>query len=1584
MKTKLRALWCLLSLGTSLSFAQFTAIPDTNFELELISRGLDSGPPNGQVPTANISNVTSLQLQNINFPVADLTGIQDFTQLQTLVLDSYTGSSLNVSNNINLQVLRVEAPLINLELPTSSSITELVIRQSQLTGLDLTAEVNLDELEVLDGPLTSLNLPPGNIFRVLDIRNSNLQFVDLSVAPALEIVTLLNNDLKAIDVSNLTDLRILSIGGNDLKGTLDVSANPVLRTLAVNPNNLNAINMDTGCTANSVEIFNASNNPINCIRVNDQNNIPNNWSFPTSATVSETCIPVTLVPDANFEQELIDLNIDSDGIVNGEVPTSDISGITNLDVRNESISDLTGIQDFAALTRLVVRDNPLTSLDVSSNQNLEILNAIDCNIANVGLPTSNTLFSLQLQGNNLNTLNLSGQSALVDVTVQDNQLMTLDLSAATALETIQAQRNNLTSISFAPNLSTLTDLRLFNNVLTTLDVRTLLANNTNLNSFFAVGNNQLSGTLDLSNLTFPNQPAIQVQGNNYFRLNLRGITVTSSFFTIDIRNNSNFYCIQVDDPANPPFQVVIQKDPQAQFSTDCVPRPTINYLGQPGPLATGTTLGIEWDLAITGFDVTDLNFPSGTLSNFAQLGASASSPSRFSVDIDFPSSLCNSSAITIPANSVTTPDGTANDLFTLNFQPEDTTPPNAVVQNVTVQLDASGQGSLTAAAVDAGTTDNCGVGGLSIDRTQFTCVDLGVNTVTFTVTDISGNTDTAQAQVTVEDNVPLTVVAQDITVQLDANGQAAITTQDIDNGSSSGCGNFTLSLDITTFDCTNLGTNTVTLTATEGSNTVTDTAIVTVTDTADPVAVGQDITVQLDATGNATISIGDIENGSTDNCGIVSSSLDITTFDCSTIGTNTVRLTVTDASNNSGIDDVTVTVTENVAPFAIAQDILVQLDASGNVSVTPQQVGNGSTDNCSVASLSLDQTDFTCADLGQNTVVLTVTDTSGNTDTATATVTVQEDPNQQLTAVAQDITIQLDANGQATITPQDVNNGSGSGCGNITLSLDIDAFDCTNLGANTVTLTVTEGPNSQTDTATVTVVDALDPSVLTQDITVQLDANGQASIVAADIDNGSTDNCAIASTTLDITSFDCAAIGANTVTLTVIDTEGNSATATAQVTVSENVVPTAVAQDVIVQLDSTGNASITAQQIDNGSTDNCSVAALSLDQTDFSCADLGQNTVTLTVTDTSGNTDTATATVTVEENPNQSLTAITQDITVQLDANGAVTITPQDVDNGSGSGCNSTPNLSLDVSSFDCSSLGQNIVTLTATEGSVSATATAIVTVEDTLAPDILVQDITVDINPNGIASITVADVDNGTTDNCTPLSGLTLSLDNRDFSCSELGENTVTLTAIDGNGNSGTATAIVTVQDTTLPTVVTQDIQVSLDANGNASITPEQINNGSSDGCSGVDTLSLDVTTFSCPSLGNVTVTLTVTDASGNSATGTATVNITAEDLDGNGIADACENQELVVSKGFSPNGDNRNDTWTVENIEDYPNARVSVFNRWGEKVYEQVGYQNDWDAVSNQISTSRRLPAGSYLYIIETNNPEVPPMRGWMYINY
>ena len=156
--------------------------------------------------------------------------------------------------------------------------------------------------------------------------------------------------------------------------------------------------------------------------------------------------------------------------------------------------------------------------------------------------------------------------------------------------------------------------------------------------------------------------------------------------------------------------------------------------------------------------------------------------------------------------------------------------------------------------------------------------------------------------------------------------------------------------------------------------------------------------------------------------------------------------------------------------------------------------------------------------------------------------------------------------------------------------------------------------------------------------TLNLDASGNATLTGADIDDGSSDANGIAELTVTPENFDCTDIGENphAVTLTVTDNAGNTSTASTDVSVAFGAYVDNTLPDVIVitatlpvTLDAEGNASITVEDIDNGSSDDCGVDNIELDRTNFTCDDEGENVVTLTVTDLYGNTNTATATVEV-------------------------------------------------------------------------------------------------------------------------------------------------------------------------------------------------------------------------------------------------------------------------------------------------------------------------------------------------------------------
>jgi hypothetical protein len=106
-------------------------------------------------------------------------------------------------------------------------------------------------------------------------------------------------------------------------------------------------------------------------------------------------------------------------------------------------------------------------------------------------------------------------------------------------------------------------------------------------------------------------------------------------------------------------------------------------------------------------------------------------------------------------------------------------------------------------------------------------------------------------------------------------------------------------------------------------------------------------------------------------------------------------------------------------------------------------------------------------------------------------------------------------------------------------------------------------------------------------------------------------------------------VGDNDVTFTATDSHGNETSCTFVITVNDAEAPVAVCQAVTVTLDASGAGSIAAADLDGGSTDNCAVTSFEASQTTFSCADVGEVTVTLSAIDAAGNVSTCEATVTV-------------------------------------------------------------------------------------------------------------------------------------------------------------------------------------------------------------------------------------------------------------------------------------------------------------------------------------------------------------------
>lgn len=85
-----------------------------------------------------------------------------------------------------------------------------------------------------------------------------------------------------------------------------------------------------------------------------------------------------------------------------------------------------------------------------------------------------------------------------------------------------------------------------------------------------------------------------------------------------------------------------------------------------------------------------------------------------------------------------------------------------------------------------------------------------------------------------------------------------------------------------------------------------------------------------------------------------------------------------------------------------------------------------------------------------------------------------------------------------------------------------------------------------------------------------------------------------------------------------------------------------------------------------------------------------------------------------------------------------------------------------------------------------------------------------------------------------------------------------------------------------------------------------------------------------------------------------------------------------LEVFRGFSPNGDNKNDRFVIRGIENFPDNEVVIFNRWGNEVFTRKGYRNEegWDGTWNE----KYVPDGTYFYFVRLNDNSNKRITGYV----
>ncbi|MFF3334449.1 HYR domain-containing protein [Streptomyces sp. NPDC002888] len=416
------------------------------------------------------------------------------------------------------------------------------------------------------------------------------------------------------------------------------------------------------------------------------------------------------------------------------------------------------------------------------------------------------------------------------------------------------------------------------------------------------------------------------------------------------------------------------------------------------------------------------------------------------------------------------------------------------------------------------------------------------------------------------------------------------------------------------------------------------------------------------------------------------------------------------------------------------------------------------------------------------------------------------------------------------------------------------------LGRTTVTCTATDkAGNTGRDTAVFTVVDTTAPVVSVEDRTVESTGPEGAVIeypvTAKDVVDGDVP------VVCEPPSGSTFPIGKATVTCTATDKAGNTGRDTAEFTVTDSTGPVVTVDDRTVEAAGPDGAVVEYPASAEDTVDG--KVPVTCDPPSGSVFPIGETKVTCTATDSRENTGKDTAVVTVVDTTAPGVTV--DDLTVEATGpDGAVveyTATAVDtVDGPTKVTCTPPPGSTFPV--------GKTTVTCTSTDAHENTGEdTAVITVVDTTAPVVTVDDRTEPATgPDGAVieyTATAQDIVDGPLPvTCTPLSGSTFPV----------GETTVTCTATDAAGNTGTDTAVFTVIDDGKPVVQVDDRNVrTLSRDG----APVEYTATAQDLVDGTLPTTCTPPSGSTFQLGKTTVTCTATDKAGNTGRDTAVVTV-------------------------------------------------------------------------------------------------------------
>jgi hypothetical protein len=803
----------------------------------------------------------------------------------------------------------------------------------------------------------------------------------------------------------------------------------------------------------------------------------------------------------------------------------------------------------------------------------------------------------------------------------------------------------------------------------------------------------------------------------------------------------------------------------------------------------------------------------------------------------------------------------------------DTEPPVVIVPNDIVVTNDPGQYSAVV-TFTVGVQDNVPGATVIANPPSGTTFPVGTTTVVVIGTDTSGNRATNSFTVTVVDNespvlnLPPNIIV--ITQPGASNAVVEYTVTATDNGPS-----VTVTSAPPSGTSFPLGTNTVTVTATDGSsNTTTGTFTITVLDQQPPIITGATNLIlaadlgQCSALVNYVVSLVDADPNATVTCSPASGSI-------FPVGVTTVVCTAADPSGNRSTNSFIVTIEDREGP-ALQLPANIVVPASPGLSDALVTFNVSATDNCSTPSVIAAPASGSHFPVGTTTVNVTATDAAGNVSTGSFTVTVAA--SQLLDT--QPPVIQVPTN---SVIAADLGQCSAVVTYEVAVTDDRPGATvvCAPPSGSTFPKGVTPviclagdaAGNQATNSFTVTVVDLEKPALqLPADLTVTVNHSDDTAVVSFNVT--ATDNCSVPTVVCLPASGSTFPVGITVVNCTATDADTNSSTGSFLVTV----VSRGGGHDLEPPLIQTPTNLIVAADLGQCSavvdftvtvTDNVPGATVVCRPPSGSTFPKGVTTVVCDASDVAGNRATNNFTVTVVD---RELPAL------QLPADLAVAVAAGQSGANVNFNVTATDNCSIPLvvclpASGSFFPIGTTTVNCTATDDDGNATRGSFV-VTATPPPDTEPPVITVPTNMivvtdlgqcSAVVNFTVTVLDNapGAMVVCAPPSGSTFPK----------GVTPVVCVAADAALNLATNSFTVTIVDRQPPTLqLPPNLSVTIASNQSNAVV--QFNVSATDNCS-VPAVACQPASGSSFPVGTTVVTCAAADDDGNTATGTFTVTV-------------------------------------------------------------------------------------------------------------